>query len=320
MLLNIIIVLISFGILIKGADYFVKGAASIAVKLGMSAFVVGLTIVAIGTSAPELFVNVSAVLKGSTELSIGNILGSNVINILLGLGISAIIVPLSIEKRTVWKEIPFSLLAAIMIFIFGSDRFIEGVGENVITRIDGLALLGFFILFIVYTFGLASVEKSGENGDEIENISLVKSIFYTIGGIFALVLGGNFVVSAATEIAVSLNISENLIGLTIVAIGTSLPEIVMSAIGARKGHVDLVVGGIVGSCIFNALFALGVTATVGDLAFTGDNIIDALFLVLVSVILFVFMFIGKKKVLEKSQGIFFVLLYVAYILFAVLRG
>ena len=309
MLLNIIIVLISFGILIKGADYFVKGAASIAVKLGMSAFVVGLTIVAIGTSAPELFVNVSAVLKGSTELSIGNILGSNVINILLGLGISAIIVPLSIEKRTVWKEIPFSLLAAIMIFIFGSDRFIEGVGENVITRIDGLALLGFFILFIVYTFGLASVEKSGENGDEIENISLVKSIFYTIGGIFALVLGGNFVVSAATEIAVSLNISENLIGLTIVAIGTSLPEIVMSAIGARKGHVDLVVGGIVGSCIFNALFALGVTATVGDLAFTGDNIIDALFLVLVSVILFVFMFIGKKKVLEKSQGIFFVVYY-----------
>lgn len=320
MVLDIVLIIVSFVALIRGADFFVKGAASMAVKLGMSAFVAGLTIVSIGTSAPELFINIFAVMNGSTDLSIGNILGSNIADILLGLGIAATITPLAIKKQTVWKEIPFSLLATTMIIIFGMDHFIEGVGENAITRIEGISLLAFFIIFVVYTFGLSNVNKPEDQDEEIEEHSYIKSIFYILGGVVALVVGGKIAVNSASSFALSLGISENLVGLTIVAAGTSLPEIVTAVVAARKKQIDLVVGGIVGTIIFNSLFALGATAVFGDLPFSKDNIVDAVFLGIVSATLFSFMFLGKKNKLEKKQGIIFVATYVIYIILAVVRG
>jgi cation:H+ antiporter len=344
MWINIIIISISFIIVIKGADFFVKGASSVAIKLGMSPFVVGLTIVAIGTSAPELVVNVMAVLEGSAELSIGNIIGSNIINILFGLGLAALFVPLTIKKATVWKEMPFLLMSVLMILILGADYVIDGFGDNVLSRSDGLVLLTFFIIFMVYTFGLSKDQKTTKETvknidtstqtlnnqtqdkeiedpeEKMEVLGIAKSIIYIIGGIAALLVGGNWIVNSAVIIAEQLGMSENLIGLTIVAIGTSLPEIVTSIVGVRKGHTDLVVGGIVGSCIFNALFVLGVTAGVGNLPFTQANLIDALVLAFITLILFIFMFIGKKHVLQKWQGIMFLLIYVAYIIFAIWRG
>lgn len=309
---------VALAVVVKSADVFVSGAASAARKMGMSAFVVGLTIVAIGTSAPEVVVNVIAASQGSTALSIGNILGSNVANILLGLGIAALFVPLAIKKQTVWKELPFTLLATLLIIVLGADCYFGQCVGNVLSRTDGLVFLSFFIIFLVYTFGLS--EPEGEDANKIEVLSWLKSILFIVGGLIGLVLGGKFAVEAAVDIATLLGLSENLIGLTIVAVGTSLPEIVTSIIAVRKGHIDMVVGGIVGSMIFNVFFALGLTSLVADLPFSMANLTDALFLVAVTLVLFCCMFLGRKHTLERWQGIFFVALYVGYIVFAVIRG
>ena len=315
----VLLIIASLYLIVKSADYFVKGAASTSRRIGMSTFVVGLTVVAIGTSAPELFVNVIAAMSGATDLSIGNILGSNVAGILLGLGIAALFVPLTLKSQTIWKEIPYSLLGAMMIFILGGDLFINGVGANIISRADGLVLLAFFVIFIIYTFGLNKVQNGVEK-TEIEMFSVVQSTVFIFGGVLGLVLGGKLVVDSAVEIASIIGLSQNLIGLTIVAAGTSLPEIVTAVVAARKGHVDMVVGGIVGTIIFNALFALGITALIAPLPFGADNIVDALFLMFVSIVLFVVMFVGKRNTLERWQGGVFVAMYVAYIVFAIWRG
>lgn len=315
----ILVVVASLYLIIKSAECFVKGAASASRKVGISTFVVGLTVVAIGTSAPELFVNVIAAYSGATALSIGNILGSNAINILLGLGIAAIFVPLAIKSQTVWKELPYSLLGAVMILILGSDLLINGFGSNIITRTDGLALLAFFVIFIIYTFGLNKAQNGVEE-QEVDIYSWARSSAYIIGGLAGLVIGGKLVVESAVGIASIAGLSENLIGLTVVAIGTSLPEIVTSVVAVRKGFIDMVVGGVVGSNIFNALWALGVTALVAPLPFQEDNLTDAFFLMLVSLIFFLFMFVGQRRVLERWQGWAFVLIYIAYIIFAIWRG
>lgn len=319
MFTNVLILVVAFFVLVHGAEYFVRGASSVARKFGVSMFVVGLTIVSIGTSAPELFVNVIAALQGSTDISISNILGSNLADILLGLGIAAIIVPLSIKEGTVWKEIPFALLAVVFIFIFGSDVLFNGGVVNEITRSEGLALLGFFVVFIVYTFGLKSKEPESPE-ERVTQYSWVISSFYILGGMIALFIGGKFAVSSAVALASSWGISENLIGLTIVAAGTSLPDIAIAIIAARKGHIDMVVGGIIGSIIFNALFVLGVTSMVRPLPFSAHNVTDTLVLIMVTLSLFAFMFVGDKHVIRKWQGWAFVMIYIAYIAWAVMRG
>lgn len=318
MILSLLLIIAAFIVLVQGAKYFVAGAGSIARRLGISAFVVGLTVVSIGTSAPELFVNVIAAQQGSTDLSIGNILGSNIADLLLGIGIAAIIIPLKIKESTVWKEMPFALLAAIMIFVFGADQMIAGVLPNEIGRIEGIALLGFFAIFLVYTFGLSRVV--GSDDQKIEKYNWPKSIALTIGGLAALAIGGKFAVDAAVALASGLGISENLIGLTVVATGTSLPEIVTAIVAARARHIDLVVGGLVGTVIFNAFFALGVTAVVHPLPFAADSITDALVWLGVVLLLFAFMFVGKRHIMEKWQGHLFIVLYIVYMIFAIIRG
>lgn len=318
MLLDIAIIVGAFVVLIQGASYFVLGSASISRKLGISALVVGLTIVAIGTSAPELFVNVIAAAQGNTDLSISNILGSNLANTLLALGIAAVIIPLSLRKGTVWKEIPFSLMGAILILVFGSDILLGGSGPDVIGRVEGIALLAFFIIFIVYTFGLTKVEKKPE--ERIKVYSWTMSLLYTLGGIAALAIGGKLVVDHAVSLASTIGISENLIGLTVVAVGTSLPEIVTVIAAVRKKLIDLAVGGIVGSNIFNVLLVLGITALVRPLPFSAANVTDSLAVVVATVLLFAFMFVGRRHCLERWHGIAFIMLYVLYILFAIWRG
>ncbi len=317
MLTNIIMVIAGLVLLKYGADYFVSGSASLARKLGVSALVVGLTVVSIGTSAPEFFVNMIAAIKGSSALSVGNILGSNLADILLGLGIAAVIVPLSIKKGTVWKEIPFALLAAVLLLVFGSDFILDGSFPNAIGRSDGIALLGFFIIFIVYTLSIKQGEKPEE---QIETHDTLKTVGHILGGIAGLALGGYIVVEGAVGIATGIGISENLVGLTIVAAGTSLPEIMTAISAARKNHIDLVVGGIVGTIIFNALFVLGSTAVIRPLIFTQDNITDAIAVVLVTLLLFLSLFFGKKHQIGKMRGVLFIILYIAYLAFAIWRG
>lgn len=318
MFVSVILLVLSFSALIYGANYFVMGSSSIAHRLGISSFVIGLTVVSIGTSAPELFVNVVAAFQGATDISIGNVLGSNLAGILLGLGIAAIITPLAVKHSTVWKEIPLALLAMILVLVFGSDIYLDGAAANFVTRTDGIALLSLFIIFMVYTFGLATVR--GQGSDHVKEYSWLRSVGYTLGGLIALSTGGKFAVDAGVDLASNFGVSQNLIGLTVIAAGTSLPEIVTAAVAAYKRHIDLVVGGIVGTIIFNALFVLGVTALVAPLPFGTDNVVDALVVVIVTITLFLLMFVGKRRVLTKYEGIFFIVLYIAYIIFAIWRG
>lgn len=318
MLTNILLVLVGFYLLIRGADNLVGGASSLARKLGVPALVVGLTVVAFGTSAPELFVNVIAAIRGSTDIAIGNVLGSNLANILLILGVTALVAPLTLKRSTVWKEIPFSLLAVVMLLVLGADQFLEGASGGLISRIDGIVLLGFFLVFLVYTFG---IRESGEQPEEkIEQMPLHKSILLILGGLVALVIGGQFVVNGASAIALALGVSENLIALTIVAVGTSLPELVSSVVAARKGHQDLAIGNLVGSNIFNILFVLSVTSIIAPLPFAQTNIVDTFAVVTATLLMFFLLFVGKRQSLYRVEGAIFITMYIGFLTFIIVRG
>ena len=306
-----------FFLLIKGADLLVDGSASIAKKLKISSIVIGLTIVAFGTSAPEFIVNIFASAQGNSEIAIGNILGSNIANILLILGISAIIYPLTAKKNTVLKEIPLSLLAIIVLGLMANDMIIDGMGFSGITRIDGLILLSFFIIFLYYTFGITKSDKDIVE-EEIKILSYYKAIIFIILGLIGLVVGGKWIVDGAVKIAEFFNISQSLIGLTIVAIGTSLPELATSAIAAYKKQSDIAIGNVVGSNIFNIFWILGVSAVIRPLPFNISSNIDIAMTIFASIVLFLVMFVGKKRVIERWQGIFMVSSYVGYIVFLVL--
>ncbi len=315
-----VLFIIGFVFLIKGAGFLVDGASSLAKKLRVSNLVIGLTIVAFGTSAPELFVNLYASFKGATDIAIGNIVGSNIVNILFILGISAIIFPLKVSSSTVWKEIPLSLLAAVLVLVMANDKLVDGLGFNSLTRSDGLALIAFFIIFLYYTFGIAKIENGEQETDTVKLYSTWKSVGLIVLGLAGLVLGGQWIVSGAVEIANYFGMSDALIGLTIVAVGTSLPELATSAVAAYKKNSDIAVGNIVGSNIFNIFWILGVSGIIAPLAFKPELNFDLLVLVGTSVLLFVWMFLGKKHTLEKWQGAVFVLLYIAYIAAIVSRG
>lgn len=317
--MSILLLLLGFVLLIKGADFLVEGASSIARKWGISPLVIGLTIVAFGTSAPELIVSVLSSLKGSTEIAVGNVLGSNIANVLLILGVAAFICPLKVTKGTVWKEIPLSVLALAVLGVMGNDLWVDGASSSVISRSDGLILLAFFLIFLYYTFGISKVQ--GEEPQEpTEKQSFLKSALMVLLGLTGLGLGGTWVVSGATEIATFLGLSERVVGLTIVAVGTSLPELFTSAVAAHKKQTDIAIGNVVGSNIFNVFFVLGVSATITPLPFSTGLNIDALVAFGASALLFTFMFLGKKHHLVRREGFLFILLYVLYVSYLVLRG
>ena len=321
MFISIILLLVGLIILLFGGDIFVKGAVSIAAKLRLSPIVIGLTIVSFGTSAPELVVNLFSATQGVADLAVGNILGSNIANILLVLGVAAIIKPLKVKGGTTWKEIPFGFLALLVFFFLVNDIAFAGATENLLSRGDGLVLLSFFIIFMVYTFGLSKVE--GEKEEHIDTKSWPQSIFFILLGIAGLVFGGKLIVDNATLLAQAAGLSELFIGLTITAIGTSLPELTTSAIAAYRGHVEMAVGNVVGSNVFNILWILGITPVVAPFSIDSTVNTDIIVAASAAILLFFFMLSGGKNnrhSLRKKEGILFILIYIGYIGYVAIRG
>jgi len=310
-----ILFILGFILLIKGADFLVAGASAIARRFNVSDLVIGLTVVAFGTSTPELFVNIVASARGNSEIAIGNVLGSNIANILLILGISAAIYPLSVSKGTVWKEIPFSLLAVIILGLMANDRGIDAADISRLTRIDGLVLLAFFSIFLYYSFGIAKAIEGLTDHVPAKAQGIAKSFLLILAGLIGLTLGAKWIVDGAVSFAKSLGMSESLVGLTIVAVGTSLPELATSAMAAYKKNAEIAVGNVVGSNIFNIFFVLGVSATIRPLPFQAGSNVDIGVVIASSLFLFLFIFTGKTRSLDRWEGILFLLLYAGYIAF-----
>lgn len=311
--------IIGFIILIKGADLLVEGASSIAARFKISNLVIGLTIVAFGTSAPELFVNIISSIKGDTGIAVGNVLGSNIANILLVLGVCSIIRPLTVGKGTVWKEIPFCLLAALVLFVLANDQIIDKLKFSALTRIDGLCLLAFFVIFMSYAFSISKKDDVPEDVRSVKSGSLPRAVLYMVAGLVGLSLGGKWIVSSAIQIAQNFGISQTVIGLTVVAIGTTLPELATSIVSIRKGNIELAVGNVVGSNIFNIFLVLGISAVIRPLPFQISNNIDMGMVILSSSLLFLSMFTLRKRILDRWEGIVFLSLYVGYIGFLFLN-
>ena len=311
--------IVGLAVIIKGADFLVDGASSIARRFRVSELVIGLTVVAFGTSTPELFVNIVASLQGNSEIAIGNILGSNIANILLILGVSSVICPLSVTKGTVWKEIPFSLLAAIVLGLMANDQLFDNKSISVLTRIDGLVLLCFFIIFLYYSVSIAKEIEGMEAHVPLKEHGMAKSFLLVVSGFAGLCIGGDWIVQGAVNLAVKLGISQSVVGLTIVAIGTSLPELATSAVAAHKGKPDIAVGNVVGSNIFNIFFVLGVSAIIKPIPFHSRSNIDIGVVILASLLLFTFMFTGQKRSIDRWEGIVSLMLYGAYLVFQIIR-
>ncbi|MBK8413237.1 MAG: calcium/sodium antiporter [Bacteroidetes bacterium] len=313
-----ILFILGFAILIKGADMLVDGSSSLARRFGISDIVIGLTIVSMGTSAPELVVNVIASLNGNSEIAVGNILGSNIVNIFFILGISAVIFPLTVKRNTTYKEIPFALLASLVILFLCNDMLFDYEDKAVLSTGDGLVLLGFFSIFIYYIFAIAKAETLVES--YVAPMPLPKAVLFIAIGLIGLVLGGKWIVDGAVVMASGMGVSESLIGLTIVAIGTSLPELATSAVAAYKKNTDIAIGNVVGSNIFNSFWILGFSALINPIPVLQRNNIDFAMNILASVLLFAFLFIGKRHMLERWQGVAFILVYIAYVVYLVQLG
>lgn len=311
--------IVGFVLLVKGADWLVAGSASLAKHFGISTLVIGLTVVAFGTSTPELVVNVLSGIKGTTDIAIGNIIGSNIANILLILGITAMIRPLSVTSTTTWREIPLALLAVLTVWFMASDASLAGRVFNEIDRIDGLVLILFFIIFLAYVWAIAKEEHNQSEG-QIEILSKGRSVLLIFLGLVSLVVGGKWVVDGAVAIAQALGASQALIGFTVVAIGTSLPELTTSIVAAYRGQINIAVGNVVGSNIFNIFWILGISSIISPLPFQASFAFDLQVCAIATFLLFAAMFLGRKHLLERWQGALFVFIYIIYIVLLVIRG
>ena len=300
-LLQIVLLAIGFVMLVKGADWFVDGSASIATKFKIPQLVIGLTIVAMGTSAPEAAVSITAAFKGNADITIGNIVGSNILNILIILGISALITSLAVAKSTIKIEIPFMIAVTLLLLGMGID--------GTVSLLEGIVLLLVFVVYLGYLFYLA---KKGEatGSEEIHDMPVWKSLVWTAIGLVFIVCGSDVTVDAATKIAKLLGLSERFIGLTVVALGTSLPELFTSVIAARKGNADIAIGNIVGSNIFNILLVVGVSATVIPVPFASGFIFDTM--VAAAAALMLLLCCLKDKKLKRWAGILMLVSYAAY--------
>lgn len=319
MLLNVMLVIGGLALLIFGANWLVEGASSIAKKFGISPLTIGLTVVAFGTSMPELVVNLIASITGSTELAIGNVVGSNTFNIFMILGIAALIKPIAVQAKTVKIEVPFSLLAAVVLLIVANDAFLNGDSRSILSRADGLILLCFFIIFMFYNFINA---RKPNHDDEvvIKRRGITLSSLMVAGGLILLFLGGKFIVEGSVAIATALGVSQSLIGLTIVAAGTSLPELATSAVAAYKNNPDIAVGNAVGSNIFNIFLILGISSTINPLPFYASSNIDILVTCLASILLFVFVLVGPGKQIDRREGGLFVAIYLIYMTYLIMHA
>ena len=324
MISNILFLVAGLMLLIKGADYLVDGSSDIAKKFKVSGLVIGLTVVAFGTSAPELAVNVISSIQGNTEIALGNINGSNIANILLVIAITALITRIPVQSRTMIKEVPFMILAGVVLVFIMLDGPLEGAAGNIISRIDGIMLLCFFAIFLYYMY--LSARDITTATIERAKYKLWKSVSLTIFGLVGLLLGAKLTVLGASGIALGLGITQGLVALTLIAVGTSLPELVTAIVAARKGETDLAVGNVVGSNIFNILFVLGITATITPIAVNLAQLTDALVALAAMLTLLIIIHTGKflKKDANKdvsfNEGIFLLACYAVYIAFIVWRG
>ena len=309
MIINIILLIVGFVILIKGADLFVDGASAVAGNFKISKILIGLTIVAFGTSAPEFAVSVKSLISGSGDIVLGNVVGSNILNILLILGVSACVHTLTVKNNTVKKELPITLLMSTLLVALLSDKLFDKNISNMFTRGDGFVLLLVFLVFVYYLISL--MRNKTEEEVEENLMKLPKAILFTIIGIVGIVFGSNFVVDSASYIASALGVSERMIGLTIIALGTSLPELVTSVIATKKGEYDIAIGNVVGSNIFNIGIVIGLPVLLfGTIPNVTYNIVDLIMMLVSAALLFVFSYNDYK--IKKNEGIIFIIMFVIY--------
>lgn len=317
MIVNIILLIVGFVILIKGADIFVDGAKSIAGNFKVSKMLIGLTIVAFGTSAPEFAVSVKSMISGSGDIVLGNVIGSNILNILLILGMSALFHSLSVKNNTVKKELPFIILITCAFSALMLDSLFDKGEVNAFLRGDGIVLLMFFAVFVYYLISMAR-NKIDEEEDE-KYLSMGKAVLFTLGGLVAIVLGSNSVVDAAVYIAAHLGVSEKMISLTIIALGTSLPELVTSVTATRKGEYDIAIGNVVGSNIFNIGMVIGIPVAIfGAIRTVSFNYIDIVVMIVSALLLFLFSF--KDHKIDRKEGIMFLIVFVIYYTYVIITG
>ncbi len=310
MILNILLLIIGFVLLIKGADFFVDGASSTAQNFKVSKMLIGLTIIAFGTSAPEFAVSIQSLANGSTDMLLGNVIGSNIINVLLILGVAAVIHPIKIKENTVQKELPLCLLISMLLVVLFLDIKLANGIVNEITRSDAIVILLFFTVFLYYLFSLARKKKEDKD-DEKPPFKLGKSLLLVGFGLVGIIIGSNMVVNNATSIATKIGLSERLIALTIIAFGTSLPELVTTIVSSKKGEQDLLLGNIIGSNIFNACVVLGIpVALFGTITPGSFNYIDLIVLIGSSMLLFIFA--ETKRTITRLEGILMLLVFIAY--------
>lgn len=316
MAIQILLILVGFILLIKGADILVDGSSAIAKKLRVSEIVIGLTIVSIGTSMPELFVSTASALQGSSDISIGNVIGSNICNLLLILGLSTLIHPVKFQKQTKLIENPMLIILTVIFCV------ICNINQD-ISRIEAIILLVFFIAFLAYTIIMGRKSQDEEiikiSLEETKKISVVKNLGFILLGIVGLKVGGDLVVNNAKLIATALNISEKIIGLTIVAIGTSLPELVTSVTAAIKGESDIAIGNIVGSNIFNLLFIIGVSAVITPITYNVSYNFDMIILFIAMILMLIFPFIKPKDEMSRTNGAIFTVLYIIYMMILIFK-
>ena len=309
MIIQILLLSFAFGLLIRGANWLVDGASALAKKYSISDLAIGLTIVAFGTSAPELVVNSFASFQNHQDIVFGNIIGSNNFNLYVILGITGLITPLIVKSSTVWKEIPISFIAIIMLFVLANDFLF--IDQHILTRIDGLLLLTLFGFFLFYVYKQLKTETAEQNIQQ-KNFSVMKIWSFIIVGLICLVIGGRLVVTNAVQIAATLGVSEKIVGLTIVAAGTSLPELATSVVAAIKKNSDIAVGNIIGSNIFNIFLILGISSLIRPVDYDRIFNTDLYLLTFGTIILFIAMFTGERKKLDRWEAVVLLLIYVGY--------
>ena len=317
MILNILLLIIGLALVVGGANFLTDGAASIAKRFRLSDLVIGLTVLAFGTSAPELTVSLMAALKGSADIAIGNVIGSNLFNILAIVGITALIMPLTMSNSTIRIEIPLTILSSAVLFFMANDRLFDMAGENVITRTEGFVLLAFFLIFLFYTFNMS---KGEESPGQVRQFALPLSIIMVIGGLVALVFGGDLFVDNAAMLAGRMGVSESVVAITIVAGGTSLPELVTTLVAAIKKRPGMAIGNIVGSNLFNILLILGVSSSISPIRIQGITVVDYGIFILSAILLYVFGLFFGDKTIKRFEGSILLSLFICYTVYLLMTA
>ena len=316
---NILLLVGGLVLILFGANGLTDGSAAVAKRFKISDLVIGLTIVAFGTSAPELVISILSALNGSAEMAIGNVVGSNIFNILMIIGVTALVMPIKVEDGIMSKEIPLVILSSLVLAFMGSDVLLDGEGLNVVSRIDGLLLISFFLIFMRYTFSMAR-NGGGEEDTKIEEMSIGKSILFIVGGLMGLIFGGQFFVEGASGIARSLGVSDSTIGLTLVAGGTSLPELATSVMAAYKKKPGIAIGNVIGSNLFNIFFVLGCSSTLTPLTMGNIGIIDLFVLIFSSVLFWLTGWFFKQRTITRLEGTLLVLIDIGYTSYLVINA